>query len=257
MCNSDTVKSDAPNTHSTVTGPATTRRTGIEKLRTRLKYRTLLLEGFNRLYRATGFLFSPYYIFRGYADSQQLESAKIVRLECRRLTKSDMNDAARLTEKGEERCADKALELSARMGTSLGFGAFVDGSLVGYCWAELIQFRIPIVNAPLFVLRDDEASAYDFLVAPEYRGKRIGPAMRQAMYDALALEGRSCTYRTIGVFNRPSLRVAAKSTAERVETRLTIGFPRFFAVDLTLGHRTGARGARIMRARDYRFQVSP
>jgi GNAT superfamily N-acetyltransferase len=224
-----------------------TRPSLANKIAERIRFGLLTLELLNRFHRLTGLCVSAYAVFCGEIDDLEPPQQSSESIEFRALRDGDLAAVAALAEHEPRKQAGRAADLARRMQGSLGFGAFVDGRPIAYCWADLEKCRVPLVNSVLFAVNEDEAAAYDFYVGREFRGRRVGPALRRVMIEQLAADGRARMYRTVPLLNKSSMRVVARSRARKLETRLTLGFPRWLVVDVRLaGAEPGLRTKRIL-----------
>jgi len=215
-----------------------TQRTFRMRVADRMRHRLLIHELLNRIYAVTGFHLYAYTVFR---DRWRGEAPRSIDgVEFRPLSASDAASLAALTIQDPAAQAALAASLVARFEGSVGFGAFIAGEPVGYCWADREKCRVPVADSALLALERDEAAAYDLYVIPKLRGRRIGTALREAFYARLAEDGRPYTYRAVSVLNTAARRIALRSGAEELETRVLVGFPKVLAMDFRLSQRADA-----------------
>lgn len=92
------------------------------------------------------------------------------------------------------------------------YAATHDGLVVGFIWIRAVSSPEGGID---FRLADDERWAYDLFVDPAYRGRRIGPALKEHAVADLGQTGVRRVLSRIEHLNEPSRR-AARSYGARV-----------------------------------------
>ena len=134
-----------------------------------------------------------------------------------------------------------------RLADARYFGIFLDGALVAYNSASRDVARQPLLDGPVYRLASDEAFLWDTYVVPRCRGLRLVQHLGEGMSSVLRGEGVRRVSGAQGAFNTASRRFSTRLGAHRVELRLLLGVPRFWAVDLRLWSRAAPLGARWIR----------
>lgn len=197
----------------TQTEAASSRRSLLGRLIGRVRHGLFLQELLDLLAKRRVVLY-PYFItVESHAAS--LSPAADPRFSFRELGPEDAPQIVRITLRPRNVAA-----LCALMSTARCIGAFCDGQLAGYSWAE--HSCVPVVGTGgqcLFELEPNEAYLFDMYVAPQYRGSRLAGLLRREMYQALALSGTSRCYSITLAGNRSSRKFKERLGAQEAELR--------------------------------------
>ena len=197
----------------TQTEPPSSRRPLLGRIIGRLRHGLLLQEFLDLLAKFRVALY-PYFVTVERHDAAMFP-APDSGFSFRALGPEDAPQIVRITLRPRNVAALCALMSRARC-----IGAFRDGQLAGYSWADHRCVRVIISDGQcLFKLEPNEAYLFDMYVAPQYRGLRLAVLLRREMYQALALSGISHFYSITLATNRSSRQFKERLGAQEVELR--------------------------------------
>jgi ribosomal protein S18 acetylase RimI-like enzyme len=113
----------------------------------------------------------------------------------------DERDVARIVNFWNPELTQRGMTERFAIGAALWLVRY-DGQLAGYGWTLTGR-----TVRPYFVpLGPNDIHLFDFLVFPEYRGRRINPSLVAHILDTSGSEGRSRAYIEVAEWNRAELR---------------------------------------------------
>jgi ribosomal protein S18 acetylase RimI-like enzyme len=164
-----------------------------------------------------GIRVTPYHLVEESFEAAggRIREARIPDLRMRRLEPADAPAVGAMPEGdvGEDE-ARRRLETGIR-----GFGAWAGGELVAYMWAHLDELDHEPCRRPL---APDEGYLYGARTARSCRGLGLGPALRTALYQHLAAEGRTRLLSVSYAFNQPAIRFKRKLNARLIERHVAV-----------------------------------
>jgi GNAT superfamily N-acetyltransferase len=84
---------------------------------------------------------------------------------------------------------------------------FFANQIAGFGWSMIGR----TIEPHYFSIGSDDVHLFDFLVFPEYRGRRINPTLVTHILRQMAIEGRSRAYIEAAEWNRPQLTSLSKT----------------------------------------------
>lgn len=178
----------------------------------------LLVQTWLDLLRRAGVEIKPYYLVEESLDEMpaNLPEPRAPHLQMRFLSPEDAAAVGRMPEGDlSERAARDPMETGV-----CGFGAWSDGELVAFNWANLRELYFEPCRRPP---AEDEAYLFGAKTARPYRGMNLGPAMRRELYVQLAALGRRRLLSISYTFNRPAIRFKQKLNARFTHHYLYLG----------------------------------
>lgn len=130
---------------------------------------------------------------------------------------------------------ESAAEIRERFASGdTAYAARDDGRVVGFIWIRAVSSPEGVID---FCIADDERWTYDLFVHPDYRGRRIGPALKDHAVTELARAGVRRVLSRIEHLNEPSRRAARYYGARVVASYAVVSLP---GLVLLHEHRAGA-----------------
>ncbi len=106
-------------------------------------------------------------------------------------------------------------------------GLFNNERMVGYAWAKIDTNVCEDRDSWKMIAGNDSAYIFDTYIAPEFRGKKLYPALIGALCELLITENVNRFYLTVDAYNVRSLKAHKKLGAQKIETVTYLRFLGF------------------------------
>lgn len=169
----------------------------------------LVLQTLFDVLACVGIVVTPYYIVEESVATlpEQIEEPRMVEVHWRFLNESDVPAMAAMPDGGLTEKEDLG-RLAQGM---LAFGAWVEGRLVAFTWANPHKLDFDPARR---ALQPDEAYLFGARTMRSFRGQNLGPAMRREFYAGLAERGLTRLVSVIYACNTPAVRFKRKLHAQ-------------------------------------------